>query len=320
MKLKNILFATAAATLTACTNDSDGIVAELPLTVDANISGAVTTRMYNTTWEANDSIGISVSNNNGGLTSGTNMKYITTAGDGKFTSTTPIYFKDTKTVAFSAYYPYTDSTNISSSNLITVSTADQSKQKTFDYLFGTGSGTLVNTGGIPMTFDHMMAKITFKISAGNGASADNSFSDNLGATYKVKGLKHTGTFKVTDGSTAVTATDAADLSVNKDTASIIILPQTPTELKLVVTYNSTDYTATVTVPDGGFQAKNNYIYSVKVNETGLVVSSSTINNWTDSPQADADAEYEYPDDIYNEDNSGLPSYGDEEDLEFTTNK
>jgi hypothetical protein len=319
MKLKNILFAAAAATLTACTNDSDGIVAESPLTVDANISGAVATRMYNTTWEANDAIGISVSNNNSGLTTGTNVKYVTTAGDGKFTSTTPIYFKDTKTVTFSAYYPYTASANISSSDLIAVSTADQSKQKTFDYLFGTGSGTLVNTSGIPMTFDHMMAKITFKISAGNGASADNSFSDHLGATYKVKGLKHTGTFKVTDGSTAVTATAAADLSVNKDTASIIVLPQTPTELKLVITYNSIDYTATVTVPTDGFQAKYNYIYSVKVNETGLIVSSSTINKWNESDQGSADAEYEYPDDIYNEGNSGLPSYGDEEDLEFTTN-
>jgi hypothetical protein len=292
MKLNRILFAAAAATLAACSNDSNEYVAEVPLTVDANISGAVTTRMFNTTWEANDAIGISVSDNDGGLTSGSNVLYTAQDEKGHFTSTTPIYFKDAKTVKFAAYYPYTSS--LSSDSLIAVSTADQTKQKSIDYLYGTGSGTLYNTSGIPMTFDHMMAKLTFTIAAGNGASADNSFADHLGATYKVKGLKQTGTFNITNGYTAITATAAADMSVAKDTASIIVLPQTPAELKVVIGYNSVDYTATVAVPVGGFKAKNNYNYTIKVNETGLSISSATITPWISNDLGDTSAEYEYP--------------------------
>jgi hypothetical protein len=302
----------------ACTNDGDGYVVETPLTVDANISGAVTTRMVNVSWEKNDSIGISVSNNGGGITDGTNVKYITSGGDGKFVSTTPIYFKDDKTVTFSAYYPFTNSKKISS-NLISVNTKDQTKQNLLDYLYGTGTGTLKSKDGIEMTFNHKMAKITFSILAGNGASADSNFADHLGQKYKVAGLKHAGTFSIADGTAEPLSTAvAADLEVAADTTSIIILPQTPTELKLIVTYNNLDYTASVLVPANGFAAGNNYIYTVKVNETGLTVSKSVITPWTSNTVGDASAEHEYPNDI-TDDSSGYNDLGwEEDDLGFKT--
>ena len=79
------------------------------------------------------------------------MKY-TTVGDGNFTHASDmggeasgIFFQDAdETVTFCAYYPYDEDSNEESlpgeEGIITdVTTTDQTKQSTFDFLFATGA-------------------------------------------------------------------------------------------------------------------------------------------------------------------------------------
>lgn len=88
---------------TACSNDDEvmnnGPVAAV---VNADISGAVTTRATGTAWDNGDCIGISESR----------FGYINIPykrGNGKFEPAGAIiYFQDANPTTFSAYYPYNE--------------------------------------------------------------------------------------------------------------------------------------------------------------------------------------------------------------------
>jgi hypothetical protein len=340
MRLKSIFFAATALTLAACSNESESeLDSELwvALTVNANIAEQVTSRATATAFEKNDSIGISVKSGSN-LTTGDNVKYISSDGS-KFAAATgvaPIYFKDGKKVTFRAYFPY--NANVTSKvPSIEQSTATQANQAKFDFLYGEGTGDLSYSalGGIDMTFEHKMAKVTFTIVAGTGASVDADFFSHLATTYTIDGIVNDGSFNTSTGVAAITSNkDASTLTVNmpaqdqsvtatKQTAasSIIIYPQTPKSLQLTITYNDVKYIATATIPTvtsgNAFAAGNNYAYTVTLNQTGLTISKSTITNWTTNQQQGTNAEYEYPYDVWNgSTDSGLAYEGEEEELKF----
>lgn len=88
MKAKTIFMATlAAAVLTACNNDENNVIdtGSSQATFTAAIDGQVNTRAFDQTWEADDAIGISGTS---GSTVYTNVKYVTTGGNGNFTAGT----------------------------------------------------------------------------------------------------------------------------------------------------------------------------------------------------------------------------------------
>jgi hypothetical protein len=332
MKPKTLLFAVAAMTLAACSNDNEATGTATALTVNANIEGVVNTRATATAFESGDAIGITVTST--GNTKGENVKYVWSAtnsdNSSKFVaSATPIYYNDKNDVAFSAYYPYTSSVSASAPS-ITVSTADQSKQAEFDYLFGSSTGKMALSNSTAITFSHKMAKLTFTFVAGTGASSDTNFAANLGETsgsnkvYQIDNLVLEGTFNALTGVAAKASDkDAATLSpiITSASSSAIILPQTPAKsLKLTVAYKGVSYTAYAAIPTNGFEAGNNYTYEVKVNMTSLTISSATITNWITNAQESVTAGYEYPYDIIDNgedtgDDSGL-GYDGEEDMEF----
>jgi hypothetical protein len=348
MKTRNLVLAVAALALAACNNENEAVMTPVALTVNANITDVSNTRVGTTSFDATDVIGVSVKSNNNGLTEGTNRKYTAEAvtssdsNNGKivFKSTNPIYFADGKTVTFSAYYPYNADVK-SGSTAITLNTTGQTasdaKQSDYDFLYAEKDGSVADKDGISMTFSHKMAKLTFTFVAGSGVKDDANFFKNFTGTYKVEGLKHDGKFDTADGSTTI-ATDAkaeditpavpgenknaAEGSVETESSSIIIYPQSPEDktVKVTLTYNDVAYIATLGLPSDGFTAGNNYAYTVTLNQTGLTISEASITDWVRKDQTGVNAEYEYPYDIKDQgkDDSSAAglAYDGEEDLEF----
>jgi hypothetical protein len=330
---------------------------QVALTVNGNIAETTGTRVtYNGavgTFEAGDAIGVSVTTS-GTKTTGTNAKFVTKEGGASAAfvaspDADPIYFLDGKTVSFAAYSPY--STDVTATGELAFSTATQTSsddQAKFNFLFGTGKGNAASTSGIDIPFEHAMAKLTFTFVAGTGIASTDDFAGNLqaGGDYVVSGLQTEGSFNTLTGTVSSTSDDAASASdkapfitaavpdkdatvttaVTTEPSELIIIPQTPAEnttLTLTLTYKANansdgiPYVATLKAPADGFVAGNNYTYAVKLNRTGLVVSVVKIKPWEPSNQGNVNAGYEYPDDIYqDEDGSSYPSGWTSGVLEF----
>ena len=127
MKTRFFAFAALALTLAACTNDNenlnDGPVAAKFI---ADITPATRVNSEGTDWTDGDRIGVT----GAGFT---NVPY--KRENGKFvTDGTTIYFNDTETQTFHAYYPYQ-----SDGGTVTVSTAADKQGTGIDFLFASGA-------------------------------------------------------------------------------------------------------------------------------------------------------------------------------------
>lgn len=127
MKTRLLTFAALALALAACTNDNenlnDGPVAAQFI---ADITPATRVNSEGTDWTDGDRIGVT----GAGFT---NVPY--KRENGKFvTDGTTIYFDDTETKTFNAYYPYQ-----SDGGTVTVSTAADKQGTGIDFLFASGA-------------------------------------------------------------------------------------------------------------------------------------------------------------------------------------
>ena len=304
MKKKYVLFAAAALTLTACSNEDENINnGPVAAQVTASIGG-VQTRASGTTWGNGDAIGISTTSNT--QTQYTNMKY-TTTGDGNFTHAADlggeakgIFFQDaTEEVTFRAYYPHTGTENTDAGTINNVQTNDQTGQSTFDFLFATGATaskqfpivSFNNDILAGTSFTHCMTRLILNITtnAESGFNAD----EVLSGTYYLSGIKHSGTFNTQTGEAAATGDPTNDWEItatqavanNTVTYSMIFYPQTNATLTFRATIGGQDYTCQLTP---AFNAANSYTYNIEVNKTGLEIRNSFIEEW-DETSTDIDA-------------------------------
>lgn len=301
MKKVNYLFLAAAALmLAACNNDENEmttgpVAAQITAGIDAP-----QTRAYDATWENGDAIGITtITDASTTKTQYDNIEY-TTTGDGRFASTTPIYFQDMETVTFSAYYPFSGTSGTPAGTISkTITADDQSEvsQKNIDYMFATGATAsktnpdvkFTNDGSTDARFKHMMAKLTFNFTAGN----DIDLTDM--SEFMVSGLKMDGTFNTATGVATATA-NPQDLTIretpadaNTHTRSLIVFPQDkPDNFRLTITVDGETYAADLTLPDNGSEIKASmaYTFNVTVDKTAIYVSGATIENWGDGGTTD----------------------------------
>lgn len=286
MKTRFFAFAALALTLAACNNDNenlnDGPVAAQFI---ADITPATRVNSEGTDWTDGDRIGVT----GAGFT---NVPY--KRENGKFvTDGTTIYFNDTETHTFHAYYPYQ-----SDGGTVTVSTAADKQGTGIDFLFASGATGDVKNPTVSFTGDHAshhcMSLIKFTFKAGDGLS----FNETEPAGYTLEGLKHEGTFDTATGTTAVTAASESPITMQlggATTSQVIILPQEVTSsLNLKVSYNGLDYTTTLPNPSkpeaNQFSAGYAYTYNVTLNNKGVDVSDPTINPWESGDSNDASAE------------------------------
>ena len=274
MKTRFFAFAALALTLAACNNEilnNDGPVSAKFI---ADITPATRVNSEGTDWTDGDRIGVT----GAGFT---NVPY--KRENGKFvTDGTTIYFNDTETKTFNAYYPYQ-----AEGGTVTVSTAADKQGTGIDFLFASGATGNTHNPTVSFTgdhaFHHCMSLIKFTFKAGDGLS----FNETEPAGYTLDGLKHEGTFDTATGTTAVTATSNTPITMQlggATTSQVIILPQeVNSSLELKVSFNGLDYTTTLPNPSkpeaNQFSAGYAYTYNITLNNKGITVEEPEITPW-----------------------------------------
>ena len=282
MKTRFFAFAALALTLAACNNDNenlnDGPVAAQFI---ADITPATRVNSEGTDWTDGDRIGVT----GAGFT---NVPY--KRENGKFvTDGTTIYFNDTETKTFNAYYPYQ-----AEGGTVTVSTAADKQGTGIDFLFASGATgdtrspevsftDKTDKGGEDNSFHHRMSLIKFTFKAGDGLI----FNETEPAGYTLEGLKHEGTFDTATGTTAVTAASESPITMQlggATTSQVIILPQgVTTSLDLTVSFNGLNYITTLPNPSKPeanlFSAGYAYTYNITLNNKGITVEEPEITPW-----------------------------------------
>lgn len=319
--MKTTVFITmmaAGLALSACNNDNEPAPSEVAAVITTNLGNHIQTRMADAQWAPDDAIGIfSLSDEMAGVTidgiaqsnMAVNLKYTRTAAGGWDGGATAFRFKNPKapTVDFKAYYPHTESNQISSGTngeidgTISVDATDQSAvgQTKFDFLFadtnkegGAPSGNKDNPN-INFQFTHSMSKVVIVL------QPDGTSVPTLGEMKPLlRGLKANGTFSLEDGVVTVSG-DAVDLSLenqteidtpNKQSFVAIVPPQTASEdVFLTIESGDDKYLSAKILKNEELKAGHCYTVIITVKKVELVVESSDITDWIDKDGGKGDA-------------------------------
>ena len=286
MKIRHFALAALAISMAACTSDNENMNTDGPVAAKfiADITPATRVNSEGTDWTDGDRIGIT----GAGFT---NVPY--KREKGKFvTDGTTIYFNDTETHTFHAYYPYQ-----AEGGTVTVSTAADKQGTDIDFLFASGATGDTRNPTVEFTgdhaFKHCMSLIKFTFKPGDGIM----FSETEPASYTLGGLKIEGTFDTATGTTAVTAAANSPITMQlggATTSQVIILPQEVTiPLDLSVSYNGQNYKATLKLPetptDNFYAAGYAYTYNITLNNKDIEVSEPTITPWKDGDSFNANS-------------------------------
>lgn len=276
MKIRHFALAALAISMAACTSDNENMNTDGPVAAKfiADITPATRVNSEGTEWTEGDRIGVT----GAGFTNVPyKREYGMFAPDG-----TVIYFDDTETHIFHAYYPYQ-----AEGGTVAVSTAADKQGTDIDFLFASGATGDTRNPTVSFTgdhaFKHCMSLIKFTFKPGDGII----FNGMEPASYTLGGLKIEGTFDTATGTTAVTAAANSPITMqlNGATASqVIILPQgVTTSLDLKVSFNGLDYTTTLPNPSkpeaNQFSAGYAYTYNITLNNKGITVEEPEITPW-----------------------------------------
>ena len=262
----------------ACQKENNEIVnSDLNEPVSVSFSSQIS-RVIGTQWESSDEVGISATDGSG--VDYVNVKYLSDAS-GNFSvpqEGEPICYKNQKAMSFTAYYPYSSTV---SDNLIAGNTISDNKKCNF--LWDKVQNVEYSiTPSVNFTFNHSMAELRIELTYPEETNVE---------AYKnvtVKGLKHEGTFNITNGETAVTATVAADWNVTmaqtdgKLSYSGVFFPQKVSDLKLVM--NGLEFNLVKSEVE--FVKGRYYTINATINADGSVkvsmkISGATIEDYND---------------------------------------
>lgn len=296
MNIRHTFYRLSAAALlltaAACSNDpespaSDGpVAARFIAAIGNNVTATPATRVNSegTGFIDGDRIGILVEGY-------FNVPYVRENGQFVPYGTT-IYFTDTETKTFNAYYPY-----LSYGGTVNVITSAGFQGPGIDYLFASGATGDTHNPTVSFTgdhaFKHCMSLIRFTFRAGDGID----FSGTGPAEYTVTGLHTTGTFNTNTGEAVVTNPYQGSITMQLDgatTSQIIILPQEVTSsLGLEVSFDGQWYNATLKLPEAPtenfYAAGHAYSYTVTLNKKDIEVSNPAITPWKTGNSNDASA-------------------------------
>ncbi|MDE6396977.1 MAG: fimbrillin family protein [Muribaculaceae bacterium] len=292
MKKYNIL-AAAALALVACNNEENYVESPVAAQISATIGDALS-RASDETWNNGDEIGITMGSKY------FNMKYTTSAGDGKFAGKT-MYFSNKKDdVTFTAYYPFAGTEGEAAGSVeATTDAANQApdKQPAIDFLYATTQTSGAHSE-VKFEFSHKMGKLTLKFKNGNDGTDVSKIT-----SYKIDGLILKGKFDTASGDCAAADDEASatlamalnegDVQHDAAVPSLLIFPQSTADKTVKLTITDSDgqaYACNLTFDNGRIESGNNYQFIVTVNKTGLTVNPSTITNWTDKVSSDNNAD------------------------------
>lgn len=283
---KTILFGLTAAMLaTACSEEDDlrqGIAGE-----GITFTSSVMSRATDTSFEADDAIGVSMYTESGFVGNATNVQYTTT--DGKaFTSTNPMTWGaagSAENVDFKGVYPYKAGAVADGIYSFTLATGEGASLSDNDVMYSSMTDVTVGARNVDLTFKHKLVKVVMQV-------YDQNRKLLPGATVKINNQQTSGTLNLTDGT--VTSTGDANATLNFASNSevsgeyqTIVMPSAATQGRVItITYNNVDYPCPVDMY--AFDSGSKMIFSVTLNpESGtasqgtIVNATATVKNWTE---------------------------------------
>lgn len=264
--------------LTACSSDEPATLSQpAPVTFSAQI-GKTVSRAAGSDWTAGDAIGISGAS---GTKTYSNVEYTTASGDGNFApADNGIFYQTTDAVTFTAYYPY--SANLDVDGIITASTADQSKQPAFDFLWAQATSSYTDPA-VKFNFEHKMSLIALTFINGNDVNLD-------ALTYTVDGLTADGTFDSANGEAMAVGNTATSMTAPLTAeykSSLIVFPQSAGNVTLTANVDGQPYVCDLALTE--LKPGTQYSFNLTVKKSGLTVTSSTITPWNASGSFDGNA-------------------------------
>lgn len=287
--------AAAALIFAACSSDNENTewAGEIRLSSSLSVQETATragTDVQSTAFDANKEINVYISENTTGTATTTYPQPLvyTTGENGVMAPATQPYFPSSGNgVNIYAVYP---TTATGSSFTIQTNQTDDEDYKASDLMYGAPANNAAverTSSTIPLTFNHLLSKVTIKLVAGSGGPTVN------GAEVKLLNVQPTIAYTVSSsgsslGAASGTATSITVMDGNGAEGSAVIPPQTLEDKEFIV----------VTLPEGGtlygslteatagptFASGNEYIYTITVNLTNLSISSA-INKWNSDDNA-----------------------------------
>lgn len=266
-------------TMLACTKEDQVSLnnQRIPIQISCN----QISRANDSTYETNDEVGIFVVNytngNPGSLAVSGNQadNERFTYNNGAWTPDETIYWKDQSTAAdFYAYYPYSESVNISAHPFSVM--ADQSTEDNFwasDFLWGKATKVTPTSAAVPIVTNHSLSKILLAIEPGNGFTEESW--DAATKSVKICNVKTNATIDLASGVATATGDDGEVVpflsipttpGVNPSYKAMIV-PQTIADNSklIVVTVDGTEYIYRTGIT---FKANTQHRFVVTVNKKG----------------------------------------------------
>jgi hypothetical protein len=292
MNRKNIIYAGIAILFAACSsNENEELTSQVPLSIDATLSDATTRSEVVTSFTADSELGVYMGSYQNCLfttSDGTTFNPATASGS----ASNAIYF-DSETETVQAYYPY--SAEASSAAGLTLDAT--SEEGLPDLLFAKGTGRLA-TGKAKLQFNHLLSRITFQLTLGDGFSGTNASVSTGGAsttalpyTLTLSGLVAKGSYqapsdKVTISGEATaedfsaTGTFASATKGASSTSSLTVLPQTVSgDVTLTCQFGENGTAFTTTVPLTALESGNNYVFNAKISMDEFTVTTEGVKKW-----------------------------------------
>ena len=292
MKIFKSLFVSAicALTLISCAKDHEPQLNENVNAKFFSSIGQMDSRASNTTWSANDAIGIYALNFGTTLAaaniynSGENIQHVTALGDGAFavvTASEAIQFPaNGDALDFIAYYPYKATiTNY----IYPVDVANQSNLELIDLLYSDNATGNKTTPAVMLQFQHKLSKLIMNITAGTGVTT------LAGLTASINNLNTQASFSLVDktfsgigspASLTPTVTIASD-NLSATIEAILIPSQDINSAEIVFTLAGKTYTWT---PNSKILlSEKKYTYAIEITGDALVPvePDGNIDNWTE---------------------------------------
>lgn len=271
---KTILFGLAAAMLaTACSEEDDlrqGIAGE-----GITFTSSVMSRATDTSFEAEDAIGVSMYTESGFVGNATNVQY-TTANGTTFTSQSPMTWGaagSAENVDFKGVYPYKADAVADGIYSFTLATGEGASLSNNDVMYSSTTDATVGAKNVNLTFTHKLVKVVMQV-----YNQDRELLS--GATVKINNQQTSGTLNLADGT--VTSTGAADATLNfainpevEGEYQTIVMPSAATQGRVItITYNNVDYPCPVDMY--AFESGTKIIFSATLNPDGTVSPGTTV--------------------------------------------
>ncbi len=289
--MKKILFAALALSLVASCANQEG---SSPVQSELRLKSQIVTRAQNTTWDADDRIGVFMFESGTEQTVGLgNTPYITLEesinADFKAV-TTPLYYPQSEKVDILAYYPYSEDLD---GTLYQIETKEQEQLSKIDLMTASKSQVEKSEDALAMTFVHRLSKVTINLVPSDGVAVEDL--QDVDTKVVIEGLTTSATCDLFDGTTEL-GEDKADITLNSILVTSgstafegIVIPQSETFTILVSTYKYGNFS--VEVKGQNFETGIHHTYKVNVSRTAISVDgSATIEEWTPKSEEDLNAD------------------------------